>query len=455
MSPPQVDSPHRPTRRSRRPPRKSAVSGPSHIPSMQDAEISTEASPKRDLEKPIRILRRGEHEVAPEDPPHLNLHPLPPRTPPRPRSMCEGSVSRQFNGNDSAPEISQTKTRTPKNQGRKHSGAASPMQFLNGTPVSTPRTQSLTPGRMNQIPAKAYAGPTFHASPAASSLPIPKFFSRSVPNVDKTISLKAMMQQEASQTASESEDSPPQENKQPARDHRTREESPLDIFFQADREAKARSGSSAKDMNFSDNQAHLSALLSAPHTPPSHHSRQPTDDSVGGIFCLEMDGRAAEHSSGLERDLTGLTSDQRDMSFPTTEAERKEEQRKAQTAALKQLIHSPRPHLPHNGSSVQRPPSSSLRKEVLMPSSPEQVHVPDDPGTPTPSRVHKTYTQGDVRAQSHQDGYTSSYTPIRPFNRSSNSTPTSNNVKAKSMEDDLRRILKLDVLGEGVAPIRS
>lgn len=454
----QAESPHRPTRRSRRPPRKSAIPGPSQIRSVQCAELSTDASPERQAEKPTRILRRGEEEVIEEDLAPANLHALPPHTPPRPRSMYEGYVSQQPNGNDSAPEISQIKRRALKHQGRKQSGAVSPIQVPNGSPISTPRTQSLTPGRMNQTPAKAYAGPTFHASPAASSLPIPKFFSKSVPNVDKTASLKTMMQQETSQTTSESEASPPQENKQPAQDRRAREESPLDIFFRADREAKARRDSPDKGANTTDKRAQLNPLLSESQASPRHHTRQPTDGSVGGMFPLEMDGTRAENPSSplyLARPSTNASSGQSHPSSSMMEAERKEEERKAQTAALKHLIHSPRPHLPQSRFNGQRPPSSSLRKEVAMSNSPEQTHVPDYPGTPTPSRVHKPSTRVKAYAQSHQDGYNFTYSPLSTSNQSSNSTPTRNEAYAKSMEDDLRRILKLDVLGEGVTPIQS
>lgn len=456
--PPQAESPRKPTRRSRRPPKKSAASITSQIPPTQDAELSTEASPDRQSDKPKRILRRGEQDVAIEESAPLNLQPLPPHTPPRPRSMYEGSLSKQLSCNDSASEISQSMKRTPKNQGQKQPG---PMPVSNGTPGSTARTQSLTPSRTNDISARAYAGPTFHASPAASSLPVPRFFSKSVPNVDKTTSLKAMMRQEAPETTSESEGSLHQENKEPAQGHSTREESPLEVFFRADREAKARNSSPAKNMDIGNNQAEPNASPSKSPTSPRHHSRQPTDSSASGMFPMEMDGARVGTSSSpalQARSSSNLASNRPHVYSSMTEAERKDEQRKAQTAALKQLIHSPQPQTPHNGSTGQRPASSGLRKEVMLPTSPEQVSVAGYPGTPTPSRVHKPYTRADARAQSHQNGCTSPYTPFTssklPF-QGSRSTLTRNNGNTKSMEDDLRRILKLDVLGEGVTPIRS
>lgn len=126
----------------------------------------------------------------------------------------------------------------------------------------------MTPNRTNETPIRAYAGPTFHASPAASSLPMPKYFSKSVPNVDKTSSLKTMMEQEAPDTTSGSEESPSQEISQPAHDHRAREESPLDIFFRADREAKAKARPTKESGTENPNdQARLSASPSGPQTP--------------------------------------------------------------------------------------------------------------------------------------------------------------------------------------------
>ncbi|KAK3169563.1 hypothetical protein OEA41_008947 [Lepraria neglecta] len=460
--PSQAETPHKPTRRSRRP-RKSTGPLNSHIPSSQEAELSSGTSPDKQPDQPMPTLRRGEKEITPDPAPAVNLQ-LPPHTPPRPRSMYEGSTIKQYAGNDSAPELSQNKKRTPKPQSRKQSGSVSPMPAADGIPISAPRPQSMTPNRTNETPVRAYAGPTFHTSPAASSLPMPKFFSRSVPNVDKTSNLKTMMEQEAPDTTSGSEESPSQENSQPAHDHRAREESPLDIFFRADREAKSKAHPTKESGTESPNdQARLSASPSGSQTPTGYHSRHPTDSSIGGMFPLEMDGPAPELSSGptppnaihdVHTNRPVISS-----SSSMTEADRKEERRKAQTQALKEMLFSPRPQLPHNGSAGQRPPSSGLRKELTMPASPGRPSGPELPATPTPSRVHNPYTSANSRPQNQQNGYVSpysSFTPPRIPSHGSNITPVRNNGNAKSMEDDLRRILKLDVLGgEGVSPIRS
>lgn len=456
----QTVTPQKHNRRSRRQQqKKSAGSISSQIPSSQDAELSTDTNPEKQLEQPTRILRRGDLDTLPSPTPSVNLQ-LPPHTPPRPRSMYEGSTVKQHTNNESAPDMSQNRKKNSKAHGRKQSGSASPMPASNNNLASASRNQSLTPTRGNETPVKAYAGPTFHASPAASSLPMPKFFSKSMPNVDKTSSLKSMMEQEAPETASESEGSPFRENTQPVHDHRTREASPLDIFFRADEKAKAKARPLQESaLKSFDGQSTPSASPSGLQTPNRHHSRHPTDGSVGGMFPLEMDGAAPDTAS--DSTISGNGSHHYEPAIHNSssmaEPDLTEEQRRAKTAALKQLLYSTRTSLPHNGSAGQRPPSSSLRQELTMPSSPGVPDSPAVPPSPTPSRVQNPHISS--RTQHHPNGYVSPYsqsTPPRVQFPGSNSTPISGNGNKKSLEDDLRRILKLETLGgDGVPRVRS
>lgn len=60
----------------------------------------------------------------------------------------------------------------------------------------------ITPSKLSSTPpAKAYAGPTFHSSPAPSALPMPKFFSKSVPATPAGTSLQTMMESDASDSS--------------------------------------------------------------------------------------------------------------------------------------------------------------------------------------------------------------------------------------------------------------
>ncbi|SPQ22376.1 02014265-639e-46b8-a8dc-075361ded92f [Thermothielavioides terrestris] len=86
------------------------------------------------------------------------------------------------------------------------------------------------------VEAPAFAGATFHASPAPSSLPIPSFLSKALdsPSAKDT----DRVTREPSPPATDSEAPTPQHRI--LTDDVTRRESPLDIFFRADRAEKER-----------------------------------------------------------------------------------------------------------------------------------------------------------------------------------------------------------------------
>lgn len=91
-------------------------------------------------------------------------------------------------------------------------------------------------------PAKerAYAQSTFQASPAASALPVPKFFgSKSVPNVNVPSSLQARMDGEKIPEEPQ-ESSPEPDIVSPSKQ---KSQTPLDVFFMADKAEKERKSS--------------------------------------------------------------------------------------------------------------------------------------------------------------------------------------------------------------------
>ena len=505
MPPRHPETPQKtPHRGSRRPPRKSANSTPSHIPSAQNHANTSVNGEESD--GPKRILRRADRDIASDVSVVGNLELPNPTTPPRPRSMYDGFSAGQFQGNQSAPDMNHQRKKGRRSQGgvKRASGVQRPDQ--NEAPISMPSQPSLTPSRPNVTPVKAYAGPTFHASPAASSLPIPKFISRSVPNVDKTSSLKVMMQQEAVDTTSESDNSPSLEKSQPTQENGAREASPLDIFFKADRDSKAKfqSGDSAG----------YNGLRLESKNGFRHHSRQLTDNSFGGLFPLEMDG-ANPRTPDSTIDNEPFTP----ASKPMTKVDYKDDQRKAQTLELQRLLYSPKPQrgvscsprsdspsqglsspspkttfhddsptlVPdgtnreqqqhaallalaqkkilgmnnNNGSAVQRPRSSKLWKEVT-PSSPS-TQPSEVPGTPTQPRLQKPSDPANGHAHQQRNDYTSSHSPFSsafppPAKTLGElqSTPPRHAKDAKSIEEDLRRILKLDIIGgDAVTDVRS
>jgi hypothetical protein len=139
-----------------------------------------------------------------------------------------------------------------KRQGTREQGglAAYPQYstYQNGD-VSNQRARPASMGgpMMPGTPAKerAYAQSTFQASPAASALPVPKFFgSKSVPNVNVPSSLQARMDGE--KTPEESQGSSPESDVvSPAKQAHNPSQTPLDMFFMADKAEKERNNSPA------------------------------------------------------------------------------------------------------------------------------------------------------------------------------------------------------------------
>ncbi|KAF2678973.1 hypothetical protein K458DRAFT_241191, partial [Lentithecium fluviatile CBS 122367] len=131
-------------------------------------------------------------------------------------------------------------------------------------------------------PAKiqgAYAGPTFHASPAPSALPVPKFLSKSVPA--KT---RAAPPTPPPEDESDSGSSPtPSPSRAPIPVPPRQQDSPLDMLFKAHRAEKARNGSGSP----------ASVSFSSPNQPSTngrHHVKQDSSSSLNTPFPFELDG---------------------------------------------------------------------------------------------------------------------------------------------------------------------
>lgn len=391
------------------------------------------------------------------------------------------------------------KKQTPRKNLAGRPNGASPVAKVNSTPRSIHRTISLTPGKKNNTPSQAYAGPTFHASPAASSLPMPRFFSKSVPEVNKGPSLQSSMENETTETSSEqSEGSPTPAFARRVGEEQTREESPLDIFFKADREQKERL---RKEHEVSSSVG-KSPMETSNINRPRHHSRHSTSGSVGGVFPMELENKEypqAPHEKSSSKPVTGVVATESSKPSPFVETPQQAEQRKAKTIALKKLLLSsvPPPDFtfdpgqrstssdPRNGcnASAQQPrpstspqiykqlaaqsarqtspcprPSSNLRKEMSASALPDSGPMPELPATPTPSRTRNAYKSAPLQGEpiTSLDGAS----PASPVPASKRSTLASMTVETsspyKTMEDDLRRILKLNVLSsDGATGVRS
>ena len=454
-----------PGRRTRRPAKKDAST---KTPTINGKPPVVSINGQGDSFQPTQILQRGDPETSipqsltpTSDPTILS----PPSNPPN----LIGGIKDTQSGTDSAPDSS--KRRKNKNKVSRTELTSTPPKHpqRNTTRIADQKTTDTTrpttrTGNTTRIadqratdttrpttrtPSKAYAGPTFHNSPAASSLPLPTFLSKSVPNVNKTTSLKNLLDHDSLESTSESEGSPFQDAATPSKIQHAHEESPLDIFFQADQKAKAKQvlpNSKNTDNSiegyFPNSFGSLLTPQPAPR-PTRNHVRHHTDSSTTGMFPLEMEPGPKQLANGFH-DFEPGEHDAAPLSKGLTE-----EQRQAQSLALMKLLNwpetqgrvqqdsnnrspltstvspsprlnagnrsSPRlsgnpPEYPNglesktpeqrratllalaekqiampNIQSTQRPPSSGLRKEVRMPNSPASSQTLDLPSTSTPT----------------------------------------------------------------------
>ncbi|TKA77232.1 hypothetical protein B0A49_00773 [Cryomyces minteri] len=206
------------------------------------------------------------------------------------------------------------------------------------------------PGATPAKPTMAYAGPTFHASPAPSSLPVPKFFSKSVPADTPPQSLQSRLDAESEHSGSSpiSDVTPPITHAVPVERH----QSPLDIFFNADREEKAKRRSSSRLLSPQDNPSAWlpqsdtewrNSVASLHQQPSSHYARE---SSGKDVFMLELDGRSAD-ASLTNPPLASASNEHmgtvRSKTAPPgiLQAGHDEAQRRAASQSLKALLFSP------------------------------------------------------------------------------------------------------------------
>lgn len=180
-------------------------------------------------------------------------------------------------------------------------------------------------------PAKeqAYAGPTFHASPAPSSLPVPKFFSRSVPNVADKPSLQSRLEAEKKE-AKQEESSPEPDVVAPV--PREAVHSPLDLFFNADKEEKQKSRIGGNLL--------LSPEMAARQVPATE-PRNPFQQSGKSIFLRELDG--SDDNMPSPRTVPpgsrpALVERARSSPGMVPQSPKDDEEREAYTRSLKDLL---------------------------------------------------------------------------------------------------------------------
>ncbi|CAG8959626.1 hypothetical protein HYFRA_00001529 [Hymenoscyphus fraxineus] len=440
----------------------------------------------------------------PHSPHHLNAHmnkqhstaemsyPTQPSTPPRtPRRNQNPNTANSAARETGSKQKSRNNKNRPKNvvtsppvksQGRDRDRHTPP---LNGAqPAGIPSKPLSTPS------AAIYAGATFHASPAPSALPIPSFYSKSVP--DSPGLLKGLRSMKDAPIAQPNTQSPSPPTAPPSIS-KHREESPLDFFFKADREEKERARST--------NSANVAGQPVGPFPPPAKSQRNlqtppasknplsrpaffQSRSSPNGLFAMELDenpgtpfGPAFSTPYAERIKAARSNSEQR----PRDDAQASLERSEALKAYLFSGHSSSTPAA--NGNSPKPKSSSSPNKSLSPPSLTHTKSAPSSHYNFAQEARAQNYNGNAARSSGLRQQVTPSKTPSTTPNRNNyyahstnpsqiygHGTPTNagnfmanttshasssgslsfgvssanRGADLQGMEDSLRKILKLD-----------
>ncbi|CAG8125251.1 unnamed protein product [Penicillium olsonii] len=256
----------------------------------------------------------------------------PPSSPPGNISVgTQNDPSNNFNSTKKKNAPRSTKKPRDSNSPATHNGYYNGYQhngYANGH-RSTPNHTGVTSPQLKE--SAAYAGPTFHASPAPSSLPMPKFLPKAAPDADLVPPLE---------TDSDSADLSPEPETTPSK-HRSRhppanpepKSTPLDFMFQAAKQAQENKATSSPD---------VSRPLRSPQTEPTARYHQ------NGMFASNAGNEFARHSPigpsfapSYQERMAALRPTSMSQSPEVSDAERK-----AKNEQLKDLLLNPRPQKP-------------------------------------------------------------------------------------------------------------
>lgn len=428
--------------------------------------------------------------------PHTQKGPLlstPPSSPPR--NLSPGGVA-----TDSSNNAKSSKKKSIRSAKKPQDIPKSSPAYNSGHRHSSSQPNNVTTPQLKDSPH--YAGPTFHASPAPSALPMPSFFSKSVPDSDLEPALE--LENENVEAEPDLETTPSKPKSRPPINHKPNS-TPLDFLFKAAVEARGSKPQRSPETN---------PRITSPQTDSKAVPHRSYNGQTNGIFPLEMENHetqnlnigpsfAPSYKDRMDALRSTSTPSQATTSQPTADLD--EDQRRAKTEALKSLLLNPRPQRPpssphvvhdqtnsprrpgpstvphfatplratsgppatisHNfvpeqkqatAGNVVRPqssskqpnrtPQSALRREVSSSGPGDMANVQDG----FPAR-HSSYNQSNCNGYRAQESrYSSPITQASTGPCASPAEPSPQPRDTKKMEDDLRRILKLDGLPNGV-----
>ena len=309
----------------------------------------------------------------------------------------------------------------------------STQQVPSTSPATTPgpgRNYRTSPPQTAAVPkpvlpqTQAFAGGSFHASPAPSALPIPSFLAKSMDS--PTVKDTGRANSEPSPPATDSE-APTPRTRFPVSDP-SREQSPLDLFFRADRAEKerARSGSSTNLY------AHSPNFFSPQGQGPSPQEPRtlPTGTNLHGARLHHSEPAHTNYSMGFP------SSEHMGPPFSRPYQERIRDARSSEghpgvAASV------PRQHQQQQQQQQQEPnmdPSEKLKRFLAIPAARESQPT-------NQAQSHQASQHSIPGPQLHGGRLHGNQPPLGSFPPA---VEPHRSPDIQSMEDSLRRILKLD-----------
>lgn len=413
----------------------------------------------------------------------------PPSSPPR--NLSPGGAA-----TDSSTNANLSKKKNPR------SAKKPPRDGPKGSPFNNGHhhTSSQTTPQVKDSPH--YAGPTFHASPAPSALPMPSFFSKSMPEPDLPPTAESENESPEGEPDLDTTPSKPKTRAQPS--SQVEQSTPLDFLFKAAVEARNAQTQRSPEAK---------PVFRSPQTDSKALPQRNASGVAGGMFPMEMENIgsptfqigpsfATSYKDRMNA-LRSTSSPSQSPQSPQSLAELDEGERKAKTEALKSLLLNPRPQRPSSTSpfaenqangvkerpnlspnvphfatparTISGPPATAshgFSSEQKQPPFINGVHSPLSyarMGGPQPFTLRKEIptsgpatTTAGVTSEAFPSAYMGynhpnfpprcvpppQYGSPAPYSTASPAMPAHPSpqvLDTKKMEDDLRRILKLDV----------
>lgn len=415
----------------------------------------------------------------------------PPSSPPR--NLSPGGAA-----TDSSNNVKSSKKKNVRSVKKPRDIPKASPAYNNGSRHSSSQPNNTSTPQLKDSPH--YAGPTFHASPAPSALPIPSFVSK--PTSDSELEPALEVESDGLEAEPDLETTPSKAKPRPPTNNEP-SSTPLDFLFKAAVEARNPKPQRSPEPG---------ARIRSPQTDSKAGPQRNYSGPVHGVFPQKTENHGTQDlqigpsfAPSYKDRMNALRStsspSQPTTSHPTTELD--EEQRRAKSEALKSWLrnsHLQQPpsslHLPHGQASGSRRPNAStnvphfatpsrttsgpaatishgLRHEESQPIAGNSPLSSKQPNRTPQSGLRREVTSagsGDVptvhegippRHASYNPGTYDYYrtqeprhaSPMAQQHTAACALPAEQSPQirdTKKMEDDLRRILKLDSMPSGV-----